>query len=164
VIRADHARGFNRDGFLAGEYLPQPGALSLGHIQQESTFWRRSLWEKAGSSFDWDFPLAGDFALWAQFYQHAELDGVATPLGCFRVHGSQRSRVGLDRYQDEAARALEKYGGKRAEPWQKPVREIATRTPVAGHALLEKVGAMRRARAVRWDLAAGEWKLEEYFI
>src|SRR5687767_838449 len=45
IIRADRTPGYNREGFLAGEYLPQPGAFSLGYIQQESTFWRRSLWE-----------------------------------------------------------------------------------------------------------------------
>ena len=48
--------------------------------------------------------------------------------------------------------------------WQKPVREMATRAPVAGHALLEKVGALRRARAVPWNLASATRELEDYFI
>ena len=164
TVRADLARGFNREGFLSGEYLPEPGAFSLGYVQQESTFWRRSLWEKAGGQIDPEFPLAGDFALWAQFFEHAELFGVAAPLAAFRIHGEQRIALRLEAYNEECRKVLVKYGGGRKEGVHRAFREIATRAPVAGHALLEKVGAMRRARAVRWDLMSGAWKLEEYFI
>ena len=42
--------GFSRDAFLDGLYLPP--TKSKGHwIQQESTFFRRSLWKDCGSSF-----------------------------------------------------------------------------------------------------------------
>ena len=42
-------------------------------IQQESTFWRRSLWEKAGSTLGLEFSLAADMELRARFFRHAKL-------------------------------------------------------------------------------------------
>ena len=50
--------GFNARAFLDGFYLQ--GAAPKGFfIQQEATFFRRSLWEKAGACIP-PFPLAGD--------------------------------------------------------------------------------------------------------
>jgi hypothetical protein len=163
-VRADHVRGFNRLSFLAGEYLPTPGAFSLGRIQQESTFWRRSLWERAGGRIDPEFPLAGDFALWAQFYQHAELVGVAAPLGGFRIHSGQKTARALARYNEEAAHALVKYGGRHAAGFQRPVREIASRMPTATQPALAALGFMHRASIVQWNLSERDWKLEKRFI
>ena len=81
--------GFSKEGFLDGNNLP-PLLSRASHIQQESTFWRRGLWEKAGSSIP-NYSLAGDFALWAEFYKHADLIGVTYPLGGFRHLAGQRS-------------------------------------------------------------------------
>jgi glycosyltransferase involved in cell wall biosynthesis len=52
--------GFSRAAFLDGGYLPG-GSRHYGWIPQESTFWRRSLWEKAGACLDASLRLAGDF-------------------------------------------------------------------------------------------------------
>src|SRR5207244_461783 len=38
---------FSRDAFLRGANLPGAGWYAGAFIQQESTFWRRSLWERA---------------------------------------------------------------------------------------------------------------------
>lgn len=67
--------------FLSGDHL---------WIQQESTFWRRSLWEQAGA-LDTQWKVANDFDLWARFFRHAPLHSVDTLLGCFRVRDGQRS-------------------------------------------------------------------------
>lgn len=105
-------RGFSRDAFLEGLNLPPGAATSIPiggarhSVQQESTFWRRSLWEKSGAGIDKEFPLAGDFALWARFYRHAELVGTPVPLGAFRFRRGQRSEA-LAEYVSEAERALE---------------------------------------------------------
>ncbi len=73
----------------------------FGFIQQESTFWRRSLWPKAGSTI-LQYDLAGDFALWTEFAKECELVAVATPLGSFRRRpGEQRSSMYRDRYIKE---------------------------------------------------------------
>ena len=38
--------GYSRAAFLDGCYLPPNNKIAIGWIQQESTFWRRSLWKK----------------------------------------------------------------------------------------------------------------------
>jgi glycosyltransferase involved in cell wall biosynthesis len=95
--------GFNRQAFMDGLFLP--GTLNKGYwIQQESTFWRRSLWVRAGGEIP-DVRLAGDFALWCQFYRHTQLVAVDYPLGGFRLIEGQRSEDMLD-YMTEARAAL----------------------------------------------------------
>lgn len=71
------------------------------YLQQESMFWRRSLWEKAGG-LDLSLSLAGDFEMWTRFAQHADLIPVDVPLAAFRERpGAQRSSVDGDRYASE---------------------------------------------------------------
>jgi glycosyltransferase involved in cell wall biosynthesis len=96
--------GFSKDAFLDGFNLPV-GKKGAFCIQQESTFWRRTLWDKAGASIPERFHLAGDFALWAQFFQHTNLYGVDYPLGGFRVLEGQRSQD-ITAYAKEAQDAL----------------------------------------------------------
>jgi len=43
------------------------------YIQQESTFWRRSLWEKAGGELNAAYRDVGDFDLWVRFFRHTRL-------------------------------------------------------------------------------------------
>ena len=96
--------GFNRQAFLDGLYLPTTAKKGYW-LQQESTFWRRSLWEKAGSSIP-NFDLAGDFALWCKFYEFADLYGVSYPLGGFRMIEGQRSEA-YENYMVQATHALQ---------------------------------------------------------
>ena len=58
-------------------------------VQQESTFWRKSLWEKAGAQLSSRYRYAADFHLWQQFARHTDLVKVYTFLGGFRVHSNQ---------------------------------------------------------------------------
>ncbi|HZG38663.1 MAG TPA: glycosyltransferase family 2 protein [Nodosilinea sp.] len=103
--------GYTRRGFLSGENIHHSGWYALGAIQQESVFWRRSLWQKAGGYLDTAYPLAADFELWARFFQHADLYTVSVPLGGFRYHGNQRSVTQADQYRAEAEKVLAAYGG-----------------------------------------------------
>ena len=104
--------GFNRKTFLMGANLPS-GKFHVGSwIQQESTFWRRSLWERAGGALDVK-SVAADFDLWGRFFAHAELYTVATPLGGFRVHGDQISVRRYDEYIASGKRILQRCGGQR---------------------------------------------------
>ncbi len=57
------------------------------YIQQESTFWRRRLWEKAGGRVDASRRIEGDFELWVRFFRHAQLHSVEALIGGFRMHG-----------------------------------------------------------------------------
>jgi len=97
--------GYTRNGFMAGEALPNQS------IQQESVFWRRSLWEKSGGYIDTSYQFASDFELWTRFYQHAALYTLKVPLAGFRFHGDQRSIIYYDQYLEEAKNILIKYGG-----------------------------------------------------
>jgi len=61
-------------------------------IQQEGVFWRRPLWERAGSHIRTDMKLAADLELWARFFRHAPLHAVDTLLAGFRDHPLQKSK------------------------------------------------------------------------
>jgi hypothetical protein len=105
--------GFTGQGFFAGLYLPGGDWLAHDFIQQESTFWRRRLWERAGGKIDSTFRYAGDFDLWARFFSaEADLAGVPIPLGAFRFHEGQKTAVARDGYFDEAKASLLAHGGK----------------------------------------------------
>ncbi len=95
---------FNRELFYAGVY-----GRVLPFIQQESTFWRRELWEAAGGALDENLQLAIDTDLWARFFQRAELYGVSTPLGCFRYRPDSKSGRDIAAYYAEMARVLGRY-------------------------------------------------------
>ena len=62
-------------------------------IQQESTFWRRSIWERAGGYISTEYKLAGDCELWTRFFMKANgrLNLVSALLGGFRSHHNQLS-------------------------------------------------------------------------
>jgi glycosyltransferase involved in cell wall biosynthesis len=87
--------GFSREAFLNG----------ASNIQQESTFWKRSLWERASSYNFTKFKLAGDFDLWTHLYLYADLYGTPSPLGGFRKQLNQKSRQ-IQQYLVEAQESL----------------------------------------------------------
>jgi hypothetical protein len=70
-------RRWSRTSFLAG---------ANRYIQQESTYWRRSLWERAGSRVDDSRRNGSDFELWVRFFRHAQLYSVDALIGGFRSH------------------------------------------------------------------------------
>jgi hypothetical protein len=70
-------RQWSRWRFLAG---------ANRYIQQESTFWRRSLWDRAGGRVDDTRRSASDFELWVRFFRFARLYPVDALIGGFRSH------------------------------------------------------------------------------
>lgn len=139
--------GFNRASFLKGGNLPTAGSYGRRFIQQESTFWRRSLWDRTGGRLDTSLQLAADFELWARFYRHADLYGVMTPLAGFRAHGNQKSVLQAALYMEEAQRVLVQYGGRPCRGWEALVRGLAWK--VGRHLSL--------ATLPRWIRAAGRY-------
>ncbi len=78
-------------------------------IQQESTFWRRSLWDKAGRFLNKEIKYAADFELWLRFFRYDKLFTVRTILGGFRFRSSsQMSVIHSDKYQEEANGLIDK--------------------------------------------------------
>src|SRR5690349_11069577 len=53
--------GFSRNAFLRGANLPGGHWPAEDYIQQEGTFWRRTLWERAGGHVEASLRFAGDF-------------------------------------------------------------------------------------------------------
>ena len=71
-----------RRGFYEGR--------SLGWIQQESTLWRRRLWEQGGG-VDESHHYASDFKLWLSFAAEEKLFSVRRPIAGFRRHKGQKT-------------------------------------------------------------------------
>jgi O-antigen biosynthesis protein len=90
---------WSRAKYLKKQYDP--------FIQQEGTFWRRSLWEKAGAKMDVTLKLAGDLELWARFFRHAQLFVVDDVLGAFRMHTGQKTEQAMAQYSSEAEMILD---------------------------------------------------------
>jgi glycosyltransferase involved in cell wall biosynthesis len=77
-------------------------AKEFGWIQQESTFWRRSIWDRAGGKMSEKMLFAGDFELWYRFFLKGKLYSVETILGGFRIlPGLQKSSKYRDLYMKE---------------------------------------------------------------
>lgn len=64
---------------------------TFSFIQQESTFWKRGLWNKAGGRINTKYKLAGDFDLWIRFFKITKLYCSQKYLGAFRKRTGQLS-------------------------------------------------------------------------
>jgi glycosyltransferase involved in cell wall biosynthesis len=89
TTHVDKLKRWSRYRFLAG---------ANQYIQQESTFWRRSLWERAGGRVDSAYRDVGDFELWARFFRHARLYSVEGLIAGYRFHPDAISYVGRKAY------------------------------------------------------------------
>jgi glycosyltransferase involved in cell wall biosynthesis len=108
VVHSIYAtRPYPRAMIRAGLFNDNAGdGVRGGCIQQESCFWRRGLWEKAGG-LRVDLQYAADFELWTRFAQHAELYSVSTLLGGFTDRGkANRSIANRDKYQNEVRQVV----------------------------------------------------------
>lgn len=106
VLRSTGSSNVNRYDFLSDDSV---------YIQQESTFWRRRLWDAVGG-LDASLRYAADFDLWTRFFPHAELHSVSCALAAFRVHGERLGRSGPESYRAEAAKS-----------WQSMIGNVSTR-------------------------------------
>lgn len=82
----------NANDFLNGK---------LKWIQQESTFWRRTLWDKAGSKINEDYQFMVDCELWSRFFSYADLYHVNTVLAGFRRHSTNRGDIHSSELNEE---------------------------------------------------------------
>jgi hypothetical protein len=120
-------RRWSRYRFLAG---------ANRHVQQESTFWRRSLWQRAGGKFSTEYRAEGDFELWVRFFRHAKLYTVDAVIGGWRDHLDGLSRDNLKRYDANCDEIID--------------RELAAMSQAAESKLFCKlVGPLKHIRFVR---------------
>jgi glycosyltransferase involved in cell wall biosynthesis len=163
AIQSEYVGGYARESFLAGVNLPGGSWFARAGIQQESTFWRRSLWERAGGRLATELRYAGDFELWLRFFDHAEPYAVDVPLAGRRVHADQKTET-LAPYVDEARRVLEAAGGSlgarsrtRRAVYHALGRRPLRRLPRPLASPLRALGLLHRARTVVWR--DGDWRL-----
>jgi glycosyltransferase involved in cell wall biosynthesis len=97
-INVDRSRKFTRYDFLSGDFK---------WIQQESCFFRRKLWEKAGGYINTALRYAGDFELWLRFFRFEQLYVTNALIGGFRMRSAnQLSLEGMPKYLKEVKDVL----------------------------------------------------------
>lgn len=156
-------QGFHKKSYMRGENHLGWGRVNIGFIQQESTFWRRSLWERAGGSLKTDLKLAGDMELWTRFYQYADLLGVRVPLAAFRVHGKQLSNMQAAAYDEEAREVLHQYGAKHSRLGDQ-LRMVTTKYRPPAKRLWARLGLMYKADIGVYNHKKQTWVTKPVYI
>lgn len=77
-------------------------------IQQDSVFWRASLWRRSGGG-QARFRLAGDYYLWHAFAEYEPLYSLKLPVSCFRICKGQLSENSVA-YQKECREIVPESG------------------------------------------------------
>ncbi|OIP71111.1 MAG: hypothetical protein AUK43_07050 [Oscillatoriales cyanobacterium CG2_30_40_61] len=98
---------WSRKMLLDKQWVEQYQQLQHTWIQQESTFWTRSLWEKAGFKLQTNLNLAGDFELWLRFSRYAPLYLLRSLIGGFRTYDTQRSKIYREQYFQEVKQIVQ---------------------------------------------------------
>jgi len=166
--RATHCaatRGYARGAFAKGENCPGYDGFYSAPIQQESTFWRRSLWEKAGGALSVDFGSAGDYELWCRFMKYADLYAVTVPLAGFRRHGNQQTSRALQSYFQQAKRAQQQHFPGRQSSSYRKLRPIARdRAPEFLRPALKSNGLLHCAKVITRNRDNSSWLKTECLI
>lgn len=164
-VGVDVRWGYGARAFRRGMHLPGMGHYARYFIQQDCTFWRRSLWEKAGGRFDDTLDLAADFELWCRFFDHAELFAVAAPLAAYRVHPAQKTAL-AGAYEAEAMGVLRRRGFAVCGPVESLVRRrvfpVLSAVGLAG--LLPLAGCAERAGVFKHAGRDGGWRLTRRLV
>ena len=71
-------------------------------IQQEGTFWRRSLWQRSGAALRAEMEFAGDLELWTRFFRFSQLYVVDALIAGYRLQPRSKARLYMDKYRKEA--------------------------------------------------------------
>ncbi|MCF8506987.1 MAG: glycosyltransferase [Caulobacter sp.] len=108
MLSSGNLPGVSREALLDGIFGPLDEPVFVSALQQESTFWRRGLWERAGATLDTNYRFAADFALWMRFSRHAEPYGSNLMLGAFTYRTGQISQRHRERYSTESIEILER--------------------------------------------------------
>lgn len=84
------------------------------NIQQESTFFRKSLWDRTGGRFDEvEYPWAFDVALWdTKFFHTAKLYHLNTILGAYRKLPTAQSSARTGEFYDYVEKARQEMRGR----------------------------------------------------
>lgn len=144
-------------------------------IQQESVFWRRSLWEKAGGAISTDMKFMVDGELWSRFFLYEQLYTVDCVLGGWRSYGINRASQNYLECLKEMEGAIEKMRSKCLSQVLATAEELlryknlarsraALKTIGSGNTvkILAKTAAKKVFmnacyRTISWDLESNSW-------
>lgn len=85
------------------------------YVPQETLFWRRAMWDRAGARIDPNFHYALDWELLLRFREHgARIVHLRRFLGAFRVHDEQKTVAAVDVGDVETALLRERTHGRPA--------------------------------------------------
>ena len=76
-------------------------------IQQESVFFSKDLWQRAGGKINTDYHLMVDGELWCRFFSHESIWQLSVILSGYRSHGQNRAVLHWDDVQEEMKKAIE---------------------------------------------------------
>ncbi len=162
AVNCTDVRGYSREGILCGETLPGSVGFTTWPIQQESTFWRRNLWEEAGGALDVSLDAAADFDLWMRFAKVAEPYAVSVPLGGFRRHGNQKTSKALEHYQLQAMSSFRRHGKKFS---QRALRNFCRdRLPCALYPIARAARWLHTAKVIQRARDNSAWVIREVFV
>jgi hypothetical protein len=146
--------------------LYHDGPNGFGFIQQESCFWRRRLWEKAGE-LTTGLRFAADFELWTRFARHAKLYSVSTLLGGFCIRGNDnRSRANRDRYMADVSSVVTKLQADRSGPELTLANRLSRFARLRKHLggrIASRLVPVRQLRGpvLRWDFMQSRYTIRE---
>lgn len=107
-----------RDAEVGRWVLPRHDNYTLGWVDfvpQETLFWRRGIWEKAGGAMDESFQFALDWDLLLRFVAAgANIVRVPRFLGAFRLHDAQKTSTQIaTRGEEEIQKLRERTLGRK---------------------------------------------------
>ena len=104
------------------------------YVPQETTFWRRRIWDAAGGTFDETFRFAVDWELWLRFLQHgAKFARLPRYLGAFRTHERQKTTTEM---ADIGMQEIETLRRRHAAGRGRLARGMATAPYLVSHLIL----------------------------
>jgi len=163
AVRCEAHPGFSRQLILRGGTLPGCGLPAWAFIQQESTFWRRSLWQRAGGNLDTQFSLAADYELWLRFAHHSEIYSAPVPLGGFRQHALQKTARHMSEYLRQAKTCFTRGGGRPPGPlkgfWLKKAGKLLRYLARRHARACTQLGFANRGQ---FDRARTHWEVGKY--
>jgi len=162
AVHCTDVRGYSQEGILRGETLPGKHGFTTWPIQQESTFWRRDLWDEAGGGLDIALDAAADFDLWMRFAKLAAPYAVSVPLAGFRRHGNQKTSKDLNRYESQALTSFRRQGGKVSSGCLRNF--CRDRLPCVLYPLARAGGCLFPAKVIQRSRDDSAWMIREVFV
>jgi GT2 family glycosyltransferase len=158
-ISINSSRGYGKSLFFSGRYLGGHPAWSGQWIPQESVFWRRSLWDRAGGTFLTERLQYGDFELWSRFWQFSDLYMLPVPLAAYRCHPQTYTSQQGHKSTEPCTKILEAGGIETFSPINIRLRNFGCRFSDRFARYLGEP-----AKVLEFDLRSNRWKIVTNFV